>query len=305
MANIVKAEFLKKLESFGPLHKLGRSQSLFEIGDGLARVYIRYSKIHGQGQTFFGLRAEDLSQLEGHPSFLCFLWDSQELPLLIPYGEYEPIFQSVTPANDGQYKARVLQQQSGDELYIAQAGRFSIDGNRGWKEIESLVDSSKSLTMPHLSHSQVQTLLGAIGKSKEYDIWIPSTDRNKLDWSVTGRFECVDRLPSGFETIKNVVEQIDVIWIKPGSNVITDLFEVEHSTRMRGALLRFNDIHLSTQSSNPSFNIVSKDAQKSLFATQLMRPTFRASGLNKLCKFLNYENVFSWHYRLHTSSIAP
>ena len=302
MANDVKTEFLKSLGSYGPLHKLGRSQSLYEIGDGVARVYIRYSKIHPRGRTFYGLRAEDLSQLEGHPSVLCFLWDSQDQPLIVPYRDYEQVFQSVSPANDGQYKVLVLLQESGDELYIAQAGRFNVEGNLGWEELEELIDSSATSRLPELSHNQIQTLIGAIGDSKKYDLWIPPNDRASLDWSIAAHFECRNLLPSGFESIENILRQIDVIWIQRGSNEIAALFEVEHSTPMYGALLRFNDIHLVSSGFNPRFSIVSNDTRRSLFVRHWDRPTFRASGLNRLCTFLEYANVYSWHSRIHAAS---
>jgi hypothetical protein len=76
MPNQVKAGFLKMLtERYGPLRKLEGSKSLYEVGGGGARIYIRYSKLHGGTETFFGLRKEDLNRLEGHPSLICFLWD--------------------------------------------------------------------------------------------------------------------------------------------------------------------------------------------------------------------------------------
>ena len=64
------------------------------MGDGLARIYVRYSKIHPGDRTFYGLREEDLQRLEGHPSVLCFLWDGQVEPLLIPFLEFEDVFQA-------------------------------------------------------------------------------------------------------------------------------------------------------------------------------------------------------------------
>ena len=304
MANDVKTEFLNGLKSFGTVRKIGRSQSLYEIGDGLARVYIRYSKTHPRGRTFYGLRAEDLNQLEGHPSVLCFLWDSQEQPLIIPYDDYEQVFKSVSPANDGQFKAQVYLQESGNELYIAQGGRFNIEGNLGWEELEALIDSSALSALPDLSHSQIQTLLGAIGASKKFDLWIPPNDRASLDWSIAGYFECRSLLPPGFDSIESILRQIDVIWIQPGSNEIAALFEIEHSTPMYGALLRFNDIHLVSPGFSPRFSIVANDVRKSLFVRHLDRPTFRASGLTRLCTFLEYANVYSWHSRIHAASLA-
>ena len=128
MASEIKAHFLKELtERYGPLRKMERSLSLYEMGAGAACVYIRYSKVHSGDRTFYGLREEDLQRLEGKPSLICFLWDGQVEPLLVPLSEYEEVFRSLSPAGDGQYKAQVYLQDDGTELYIAKAGRFNVE----------------------------------------------------------------------------------------------------------------------------------------------------------------------------------
>jgi hypothetical protein len=299
MANKTKTAFLRELaERYGSLRKLDRSQSLYEIGDGAARVYIRYSKVHSGARTFYGLREEDLQKLEGHPSIICFLWNGQTEPLLVPFSEYEDVFQSTSPAGDGQYKAQVYLQDDGTELYIAKAGRFNVEGHFGWSELEALVDSASLGTVPDFSHSQMQTLLGAIGAVKGYDIWIPQSDRVKLDWSLTAHFECRDVPPYGFEPVESILQEVDVIWTPRGSSEMKALFEVEHSTPIYSGLLRFNDIHLVAPNLRPRFSIVANDTRRSLFVRQVNRPTFRMSGLSELCTFLEYINVFGWYNRI-------
>jgi hypothetical protein len=300
MTSKSKSRFLENLTKRygGSLRKLGRSQSLYEIGDGLARIYIRYSKVHPGDRTFYGLREEDLQRLEGYPSILCFLWDGQTEPLLIPFLEYEDVFQSTSPARDGQYKAQIYFHDEGTELYIARAGRFNVEGYFGWSELETLIDSAEFEAMPEFSHSQIQTFLGGIGISKGYDVWIPQTDRGKLDWSMTDRFRCCNVLPHGFDPIEDILREIDVIWIHRGSSQLRALFEVEHSTPVYSGLLRFNDIHLLVPNLRPRFSVVANDIRRSTFVRQLRRPTFQASGLSELCTFLEYANVFGWHKRV-------
>ena len=78
MPNLVKDEFLNELRSrVGGLTKLPNSNSLYDVGNGVARIYIRYSKLHERGTAFYGLRREDLSQLEGQAAFIVFLWDQR------------------------------------------------------------------------------------------------------------------------------------------------------------------------------------------------------------------------------------
>lgn len=103
MANQVKNNFLAELKSrYGQVKTLSGSFSLFQIGDHAARIYVRYSRVHPDRRTFYGLRREDLTQLEGHPSVIVFLWDSQIEPLFVAFSEYEELFHSLQPAKDGQ-----------------------------------------------------------------------------------------------------------------------------------------------------------------------------------------------------------
>ena len=143
MPNEFKIEFLKQLEKrFGKPKRLPNSKSLLEIGDGLARIYVRYSTVLKGKRTFYGLRKEDLRQLEGFNSILCFLWSDQAEPVFIPFAAFEDVFNSLTPASDGQFKAQIYQ-DDGTELYIANAGRFSVEGYVGWQSLDTLIDAGR------------------------------------------------------------------------------------------------------------------------------------------------------------------
>jgi hypothetical protein len=299
MAKPVKEAFLSELvKRYGPFRKLGKSQSLYELNDSRVRLYLRYSKVHVRNQTFYGLREEDLRQLEGHPAVICLLWNDQREPLVIPFSNYEDVFHTVRPATDGQYKAQVYIDDGGIELYLAQAGRFNVEGNVGWSELDNLTKGGGFRAPMDLSHCQVQTLLGAIGTSKGYDIWIPTYDRPKLDWSITDQFECRPVAPYGYQSIDHIIQEIDVVWLGRGSSELKALFEVEHSTTIYSGLLRFNDVHLVAPQLRPTFSIVANDVRRNVFVKQLNRPTFRMNGLDEVCSFLDYINVFEWYSRL-------
>jgi hypothetical protein len=299
MSGETKAAFLEQLAGrYGRLQRLPRSHSLYDLGDGAARVYIRYSKVHHGDRTFYGLRDIDLRRLQGHPSIICFLWDGQREPLLVPFSQYEDVFETTSPAADGQYKAQVYLKQDSLDLYIAGAGRFNVEGHLGWEELQSAMDSADSQHLPSLSHAQVQTLLGAIGTIKRYDVWIPTRDQANLDWSMADPFGCRDLAPQGYEPIGHILQEVDVLWIRKGSNDLAALFEVEHSTPVYSGLLRFNDIRLVAPALEPTFAVVADDSRRSQFVRQVNRPTFQASGLNTRCSFLTYLNVFTWHRKL-------
>jgi hypothetical protein len=298
MPNQFKINFLNNLERrYGKLKKLPNSLSLYEIGNGLCRIYIRYSKVHGRNQSFYGIRKDDLIQLDGFNSVICFLWDTQNEPLFIPYSEFEEVFSVLEPASDGQIKAQIYHEKDGTELYIANSGRFNVEGFMGWNYFDLLIDRSKIVTFPDFSHSQMQTLIGSIGIHRGYDIWIPNNDRIKLDWEIAEKFSCKNDLPERYFKVFNVIKQIDVLWLRRGSSDLSAMFEVEHSTSIYSGLLRFNDLHLVEPNLKPKFSIVSNDIRRALFLRQINRPTFRMSGLSDLCSFLEYKDVFGWFNR--------
>ena len=303
MANESKNTFLEELTNrFGPPKRLAGSQSLFDLGKNDARIYVRYSTIHPGNKTFYGLREQDLRRLEGSLSFICFLWNEQSEPLLIPYSAFEDVFQSSHPASDGQYKVQVYIQEAGSELYIAKQGRFNVEAYMGWQGIEAALSSLDYKKVHAFSHVQIQTFLGAIGTAKDFEVWIPKVDRVNLDWAIVDPFECSDNLPTGFDSVKNILQEIDVVWFRKGSNDLRALFEVEHSTPVYSGLLRFNDLYISSPRLKPRFSIVANDTRRTLFARQVNRPTFQASGLSDLCTFLDYTDVFGWYSRLRSAN---
>jgi hypothetical protein len=223
----------------------------------------------------------------------------------VPFSEYEDVFAATGPAPDGQFKVQVYLSDEGTELYIARAGRFNVEGHFGWSELRAGVEAAGGLKIPQLSHSQVQTMLGAIGVGKRHDVWIPANDRGKLDWALSERFESMNVLPAGFERVQSILQEVDVIWVRPGSTEITAMFEVEHSTPVYSGLLRFNDIHLAAPNLKARFSVVSNDERRALFVRQLARPTFQASRLCESCSFLDYANVYEWHERTRRDGGAP
>lgn len=292
MPNIYKANILEVLRKrFGELHKIEGSQSLFKLGNDAARIYIRYSKVHPGGRTFFGLRQVDLHQLEGHNSFLCFLLDDGSPPLFVTYADFEEVFRSAEPAKDGQYKVQLLSQRQVLELYVAREGRFNVEAYVGLDALSRSIKAGRLREALDLTHSQVQTLLAGIGRIKGYDVYVPGADLAKLDWSLTKKFTLRQSVPAGFDKVARILSGIDVVWVASGRNRIEGLFEVEHSTPVYSGLLRFNDI-LLTDPKVSRFSIVSNDTRRSIFSRELYRPTFMRSGLSELASFLEYANVF-------------
>jgi hypothetical protein len=295
---LVRDAFLKELAvRFPAIRKMAGSQSLFELGNG-GRLYIRYSKVHSGRLTFYGLRKTDLRELEGHRSIIAFLWDGQQQPLLVPYGDFEDVFSELTPADDGQFKAQVILAADGTELYLPRAGRFNVESYFGWSEYVTTSTPEAATIGNRLTHWQVQTLLAAIGTSKGHDVWVPMSDRGRLHPPWADNVSLHASLPPCAAVVEESLSEVDVIWLRRGGGEVVSLFEVEHSTPIYSGLLRFNDFQIAVPQIQSRFSIVSNELRRSLFVRQLSRPTFRASGLADRCTFLEYVNVYEWWRRL-------
>lgn len=296
MPNEYKSHFLTELQRrCGLLKKLDGSQSLFELGAGRVRIYVRYSRIHSRGQGFYGLRKADLDKLDGIRSFIVFLWDDQTTPLVLPSSHIQALIDHVTLASDGQYKAGLFLNDSGAELYFAGVGRFGVTGFFGWSLIESALSGNTTKSQVSFNHSQWQTILGSLGARKGFDIWIPQNNRSGLDWNLASQFPIVRNIPPGYVSITNVIEEIDVMWISRGTQGPAALFEIEYSTPIYSGLLRFNDVHIVAPKLKPRFHIVASEDRRTQFVRLINRPTFKASGLIDVCSFLDYDQLTTWH----------
>ena len=138
------------------------------------------------GARFFGLRDVDLKRLEGRNGFICLLVDDGSPPIFIPYADFEEIFRTAEPAGDGQYKVQLIAEDDSRQLYIARKGRFNVEGFVGFGPLEQCLEAGRLRPACNLSHSQVQTLLGGVGRFKGFEVWIPDHDIGTLDWSLTG-----------------------------------------------------------------------------------------------------------------------
>ena len=304
MANLFVQNIYNKIEAdFGKLKKVGNGNSLFEISSNGVLIYFRYSKLTKKSRLssgFYGLRREDIRLLSGKKSFICFVWDSFDEPILVPFSNYEYDFGLFPPSSDGQYKAHILFKNSATEFYLANVGKFNIDSFIGLSQLYSF--SIHKLKVPILSHSQVQSLLCSIGVKKGFDLWVPDSDKLKMDYSIVDFAKMRNKLPIYSSDIDNIISEIDVIWFENSKPV--SFFEVEHSTPIYSGLLRFNDV-LLTISGVDNFNIVAENEREGKFSREIRRPTFGQNKLIDKVTFLDYENIYNWHFNLTNLLYEP
>lgn len=298
MANIYVQNIIEKIKTdFGSLKRIGTGKSLYEISSIDTLIYFRYSKITPVGKytkAFYGLRKEDLKLLQGKRAFICLVTDNPEKTILIPFAKYEEYFINVEPSCDGQYKTLPFFKATGTELYFANIGKFNVDGYFGLSQLYEI--GKQKLSVPDLSHAQVQSLIGAIGIKKGFNLWFPENDKLKIDKQIVDYSKVIKNLPYFSSEINNIISEIDVIWIKNSKPV--SFFEVEHSTPIYSGLLRFNDI-LLTISGTDNFNIVADNEKEGKFSREINRPTFKQNKLIEKVTFLDYENIYHWYYNLY------
>ena len=294
MPNIFIQNTIGKIkEDFGNLRKTGDGNSLYEIPSTGVLIYFRYSRLFKKGSyttAFYGLRKPDIDLLQGKQSFICFVWDENKSPILLPFNLFESYITQLPPSLDGQYKVQLYFKNTGTEFYIARVGKFNVDAYYGLKTLYGF--SNIDLQLPDLSHSMVQSLLGSIGWKKGYQIWYPLNDREGIRNSTKTDFNLLATLPYFGSDVDGTLSEIDVIWLDVNKPV--SFFEVEHSTPVYSGLLRFNDILLSV-SGVDNFNIVANEDREGKFGREVNRPTFRSSKLSEKVAFLNYRNVYQWY----------
>lgn len=301
----MKTEVVAQLETrFGKGRRLEKSKSLFLFPGNDVLVYFRYSKVHNRGTLFYGLREDDIRQLEGRCAFICFLWDGQKEPVFVPFHEYEEMFRNAKAARDGQFKVHLRIGDDGVDLSLPKVGRFSLDPHIGWESLDNSMPN-RALNLPAMSHAQIQVWLSAIGTAKNFDVWIPLADRPGICALGPSKNQFVRTFPAGFEQVQSILSQVDVLWLERGSNRLGALFEVEHSTTIYSGLLRLNDVRLVVSNAAPTFSIVADDERRSDFLRQVNRPTFQRSGLSEICRFMKYEDIFAWHSRSTTATAKP
>ncbi len=141
---------------------------------------------------------------------------------------------------------------------------------------------------------RLQALLASIGAQMGYSIWVPRSDRARVQqlWNdAEGRL--VDKLPLNYdETTLQTIENIDLLWIR--GRAIVRAFEVEHSTAVYSGILRMADLVALQPNMSIRLHIVAPDDRRDKVFRELRRPVFAAleeGRLREVCTFVPYAAV--------------
>jgi len=158
-------------------------------------------------------------------------------------------------------------------------------------DVLSLIEENKELKKEgKFTHSYYQGLIVEIGNIKGFKTYVPPQDQNKKFLNKTLK-EIVDLNTIFNFTYEDIIEKtksIDVFWFNE-RKLPYYVFEVEHTTDFKNALLKF----LELQDFNINMNIVSYFARKREFLSKIDFTSF--VPIRNRVKFLTYEDVSKWH----------
>jgi hypothetical protein len=143
---------------------------------------------------------------------------------------------------------------------------------------------------PPLDHTHVQWLLAKVGHQLGCRVWIAANDwRRQWGDEPLGALS-VPRLPPLGMTpdSQRVISLIDVVWLTK-VNEVAAAFEVEHTTSVYSGLLRMADLAALSPNLTFPLYVVAPATRLPKVRRELLRPTFRALGLDRRCRFFSSE----------------
>jgi hypothetical protein len=143
---------------------------------------------------------------------------------------------------------------------------------------------------PTLDHTHVQWLLAKVGKQLGCRVWIAANDwRREWGGESLGSLSVRALPPLGLSLgSQRLVSLIDVVWLT-GVNQVAAAFEVEHTTSVYSGLLRMADLAALSPNLNFPLYVVAPESRLAKVRRELVRPTFRALGLDRRCRFFSSE----------------
>jgi hypothetical protein len=143
---------------------------------------------------------------------------------------------------------------------------------------------------PALDHTHVQWLLAKVGQQLGCRVWIARNDWRRAWGDERLGSLSVPSLPAlGMSPdSQRIVALIDVVWLT-GVNQVAAAFEVEHTTSVYSGLLRMADLAALSPNLTFPLYVVAPGSRLAKVHRELARPTFRALGLDRRCRFFSSE----------------
>jgi hypothetical protein len=151
---------------------------------------------------------------------------------------------------------------------------------------------------------RMQALVAEVGSKMGHNIWIPRSDRARVEALLTGdRLALLDILPLNYDdTTLRTIENIDVLWLK--GRAIVRAFEVEHSTSVYSGILRMADLLALQPNMDIKLHIVAPGSRRDKVFQEIQRPVFSLldrGPLAESCSLLSYESLTDLAKQPHLS----
>ena len=148
-------------------------------------------------------------------------------------------------------------------------------------------------------HYYYQGLLVELGNLRGLKTFVPHQDKNKPYLNKTLAQACtLDALPSfSYDRILAKARMIDVTWFNE-REMPSEVFEVEHTTPIDGALLRF----LELQDFAVKFHIVADLARYAEYQARVASSTF--NPIRARVAFIDYEKLSDFHTKAMASAAS-
>ena len=154
---------------------------------------------------------------------------------------------------------------------------------------------------------KIQALLADIGSLMGFKIWLPRSDRARVEASMSADSKSVlDVLPLNYDdTTLKTIEQIDVLWLKGRS--IMRAFEVEQTTSVYSGILRMADLLALQPNMDIKLHIVAPAARRDKVFTEVRRPVFSLldrAPLAEICTFISYDSLRELSQQHHLAHLS-
>ena len=150
-----------------------------------------------------------------------------------------------------------------------------------------------------VDHSYYQGLIVEVGNLRGFDTFVPYQDKNRPFLGKTlSQVSSVDKFPAfTYDKILARARMIDVTWFNE-RQMPSEFFEVEHSTDVYSALLRFMDL----QDFAVRFHIVADALRQKEYEEKKNSPTFKP--IAPRVSFIGYETLSDYHTKLMAEAAA-
>ena len=182
---------------------------------------------------------------------------------------------------------RRIVQQDPKVFYKIVPGQWGLVSMRS--QIEDAGTTAKN---PKYTHWYYQGLLVDIGNAKDFDTYVPSSDRNRpYSHSKLGDKATISSIYEFTNPkILRKARSVDTIWFNC-REMPASFFEVEHTTDIQHSLDKFYEL----QDFNSEFFIVSDKMNKMRFDDLLSYSHYRE--IRKRVKFCDYDHLHKYYMR--------